>query len=170
MRWITALYRHGMHLRWQVLFLAQKRRRSMYYMKTSAAFDSAHFLHGYHGKCANIHGHRWTLEIMLRSDKLQESGEKRGMLMDFGDVKKMVRTLARNYDHALIYESDSLRPKTLEALNEEGFRLIEVPFRPTAENFAKHFYEILSGQGLPLKSVTVYETPENCAVYEAEEE
>ncbi|MBQ6180486.1 MAG: 6-carboxytetrahydropterin synthase QueD [Ruminococcus sp.] len=142
----------------------------MYYLKTSAAFDSAHFLQGYHGKCANIHGHRWTLEVMLSSSSLKDSGEKRGMLMDFGDVKKIVRTLAREHDHALIYEAGSLRPKTLEALNEEGFRLIEVPFRPTAENFAKYFYDILSGQGLPLKSVTVYETPENCAVYEAEEE
>ncbi len=140
----------------------------MYYLKTSAAFDSAHFLAGYHGKCANIHGHRWVLEIMLESSGLQESGEKRGMLMDFGDVKKTLRSLARSYDHALIYERESLRPATLAALNEEGFRLIEVPFRPTAENFAKHFYEILSGGGLPLKSVTVYETPDNCAVYEPE--
>ena len=34
----------------------------MYRLKTSAAFDSAHFLKGYNGKCANIHGHHWVIE------------------------------------------------------------------------------------------------------------
>lgn len=138
----------------------------MYYLKTSASFDSAHFLHGYNGKCANIHGHRWTVEVKIKGDKLQESGEKRGMLIDFGDLKKAVKKLADDFDHALIYEKGSLRPETVQALNNENFRLIEVLFRPTAENFARHFYEILSVQGLEIKSVTVYETPDNCAVYE----
>ncbi|MBQ3856256.1 MAG: 6-carboxytetrahydropterin synthase QueD, partial [Ruminococcus sp.] len=111
----------------------------MYYLKTSAAFDSAHFLAGYEGKCSNIHGHRWTVEVKIRGEELQSSGTKRGMLIDFGDLKKAVRGLADSFDHALIYETGSLRSSTLAALNEEGFRLIEVGFRPTAENFARHF-------------------------------
>ena len=140
----------------------------MYRLKTSAAFDSAHFLAGYNGKCANIHGHRWTLEVVVESSELISSGEKRGMIIDFGDLKKAVHELADSFDHALIYEEGSLRPATVAALNEESFRLIEVPFRPTAENFARFFCERLTGQGLPVSSVTVYETPENCAVYEVE--
>ena len=141
----------------------------MYYLKTSAAFDSAHFLAGYNGKCANIHGHRWTVEVKIKGDELQQSGEKRGMLIDFGDLKKAVKELADSFDHALIYESGSLKGTTISALKDENFRLIEVDFRPTAENFARHFYDILSGQGLVIKSVTVYETPDNCAEYEVEE-
>lgn len=140
----------------------------MYYLKTSAAFDSAHFLAGYNGKCANIHGHRWTVEVKIKGDELQQSGEKRGMLIDFGDLKKAVKELADSFDHALIYESGSLKETTISALKDENFRLIEVDFRPTAENFARHFYDILSGQGLVIKSVTVYETPDNCAEYEVE--
>ena len=35
----------------------------MYQLKTEADFDSAHFLSGYTGKCSNIHGHRWHVEI-----------------------------------------------------------------------------------------------------------
>ena len=66
----------------------------------------------------------------------------------------------------LIYERGSLRETTLAALNEEDFRLIEVDFRPTAENFAEYFFKLLRNKGLSMKSVTVYETPENCAVYE----
>lgn len=140
----------------------------MYYLKTSAAFDSAHFLSGYEGKCANIHGHRWTVEVKIKGDKLQESGTKRGMLIDFGDLKKAVRDLADFFDHALIYESGSLKASTVQALGEENFRLIEVPFRPTAENFARHFYGLLTEKGLEISSVTVYETPDNCAEYEVE--
>lgn len=140
----------------------------MYYLKTSAAFDSAHFLAGYEGKCSNIHGHRWTVEVKISGEKLIDSGTKRGMLIDFSDLKKAVRDIADSYDHALIYEEGSLRSATVKALTEENFRLIPVDFRPTAENFARSFFEILSGKGLDVQSVTVYETPDNCAVYEVE--
>ena len=125
----------------------------MYLIKTSATFDSAHFLKGYNGKCANIHGHTW------------KEGEKRGMVLDFSDLKKAVRALCGRFDHTLIFERGSLRDATLAALADEGFALTQVPFRPTAENFARHFYEELA-RTLPVKSVAVYETPDNCAVYE----
>lgn len=138
----------------------------MYTLKTSAAFDSAHFLHGYKGKCANLHGHHWVIEVEVCADTLQNSGEKRGMVIDFGDLKKAVRDLADSFDHATIYEKGTLRDTTIAALREEGFRLIEIPFRPTAENFAQSFFDILRVQGQPVSSVTVYETPDNCARYE----
>ena len=138
----------------------------MYILKTNAAFDSAHFLSGYNGKCANLHGHHWVIEAEAGQEALQTSGEKRGMVIDFSDLKKAVRGLADFYDHALIYETDSLKAATLAALNDENFRLIEVPYRPTAENFAKAFFEALSAEGLPVLRVTVYETPDNCASYE----
>ena len=138
---------------------------SMYQLETSAAFDSAHFLSDYNGKCANIHGHRWTIKVSVYADSLADSGEKRGMVIDFGDLKKAVRSLADSYDHALLYEKGSLRAKTLEALFEEGFKLIELDYRPTAENFAFAFFGQLRAQGLPVRRVTVYETPDNCASY-----
>ena len=140
----------------------------MYLLKTSAEFDSAHFLYGYNGKCSNIHGHRWKIEVSVLSEKLIESGEKRGMVIDFGDLKKIVRLLADSFDHALIYEKGSLKENTIFALNDEGFKIIEVDFRPTAENFAKHFYDYFADKGLLVESVTVYETPENCAIYKGE--
>ena len=138
----------------------------MYRLKTAAAFDSAHFLAGYNGKCANLHGHHWMIEVEAGQEHLQQTGEKRGMVIDFGDLKKTVRALADHYDHALIYEAGSLKAATLAALLDEQFRLIEVPYRPTAENFARAFFETLTAQGLPVLRVTVYETPDNCASYE----
>ena len=137
----------------------------MYSLKTSAAFDSAHFLAGYNGKCANIHGHRWVIEALVAQEELIESGEKRGMILDFSDLKKAVRAIAESFDHMLIIEAGSLKPTTIAGLEDEGFRLREVSFRPTAENFAKYFYGLLKSD-LPVKSVTVFETPDNCAVYE----
>ncbi|MDE5861112.1 MAG: 6-carboxytetrahydropterin synthase QueD [Ruminococcus sp.] len=138
----------------------------MYYLKTSSAFDSAHFLSGYDGKCKNIHGHRWVIEVKIKGQELQKTGNEKGMLTDFGNLKKTVRDLAESFDHSFIYEKNTLKPSTIQALNDEDFRLIEVPFRPTAENFAHYFYDILSGEGFELADVTVYETPDNCAVYE----
>ena len=137
----------------------------MYYLKTSACFDSAHFLHGYNGKCANIHGHHWIVEAKINSDKLQTSGEKRGMLLDFGDFKQIVKEIAEGFDHTLIYEKSTLKSTTVAALKEEGFSLVETDFRPTAENFAAHIFAELYNKGLPVSCVAVYESPENCAVY-----
>lgn len=137
----------------------------MYYLKTSSSFDSAHFLSDYDGKCKNIHGHRWIIEVRIQGQELKNSGTEKGMLTDFGNLKKTVRDLAESFDHAFIYEKNSLKPATVQTLKDEDFRLIEVPFRPTAENFARYFYDILSGDGLELADVTVYETPDNCAVY-----
>ncbi len=137
----------------------------MYGLKTSAAFDSAHFLKDYNGKCANIHGHRWVIEAEISGEELQNDGEKRGMLLDFSDFKASLKSLADEFDHALIIEINSLKENTLNALKDEGFRVIEVPFRPTAENFARYFYQRLSSNRLPVNVVTVYETPQNCACY-----
>ena len=49
---------------------------------------SAHFLAGYHGKCANIHGHRWKVIATIKSEKLLEDPQNKGMVTDFGDLKK----------------------------------------------------------------------------------
>lgn len=138
----------------------------MYYLKTSASFDSAHFLHGYQGKCANLHGHHWVIEVKIAGAHLQQNGDKSGMLIDFSELKQAVRELADSFDHALIYEENSLKSNTIEALLAENFCLVPVKFRPTAENFAHYFFEQLYQKGLPVASVAVYETPDNCAVYE----
>ena len=102
------------------------RGEKMYYLTVENSFDSAHFLHGYEGKCSNLH--------------------------DF-------------YDHAFIVEEGTLKEKTVEALNEENFRLIFVKFRPTAENFSKFFFEEVKKKGYNVSKVCVYETPNNCAAY-----
>jgi 6-pyruvoyltetrahydropterin/6-carboxytetrahydropterin synthase len=142
----------------------------MYYLQAEASFDAAHFLKGYIGKCKNIHGHRWRIVASIAGETLQNAGSQAGMLRDFGDLKSDLKALADHLDHALLVEKDSLRPETTAALLTEEFRLIELPFRTTAENFSRYFYQQLTALGYQVAEVSVYETPTNCARYTGEKE
>lgn len=141
----------------------------MYYLTAEAAFDSAHFLFAHEGKCANLHGHRWRIIAKIAGKKLEEEATKAGMLMDFSDFKREIRALADELDHRLIIETGTLKLETLDALEGEGFEVISLPFRPTAENLAKYLYDSMKELGFPMHSMTVYETPDNCAMYEENE-
>ena len=137
----------------------------MYYLKSEAAFDSAHFLYGYDGKCKNLHGHRWRVVAEIKSETLSNEKQTRGMVIDFSDLKAALKSICDELDHCFIYEEGSLKSKTKEALKEEDFKLISVPFRPTAEKFAKHFFDLLANKGFNVNRVEVFETPNNSATY-----
>ena len=78
----------------------------------------------------------------------------------------LLKTETDFFDHALIIEKGSLKPTTLTALQEENFKIVELPFRPTAERMASYFYTKMKFHGYTLRRGTVYETPKNCAIYE----
>jgi 6-pyruvoyltetrahydropterin/6-carboxytetrahydropterin synthase len=141
----------------------------MYYLQTEQSFDAAHFLADYEGKCRNIHGHRWRIIIEVKSLTLQSVGQLRGMVVDFSKLKNDLVEELEFFDHALIIEKNSMKSSTLEALKEEDFRIVEMNFRPTAEMFSKYFYERMASKGYQVKRVTVFETPNNCASYEEDE-
>lgn len=140
----------------------------MFFLTAEAAFDGAHFLSGYEGKCSNLHGHRWRIVLKIKAKELQKEGQQRGMVVDFKDVKKALKDEADYFDHAFIYEKNTLKPKTVEALEEEEFLMRVVEFRPTAENFSKYFFDKFKEYGFEVDEVTVYETPNNCASYREE--
>ncbi len=141
----------------------------MYYLKVSEKFDAAHFLKGYDGKCKNIHGHCWKIEIEFSSQELINTGTYRGMQEDFSIYKEILKNETNRLDHKLLFEKNSLKKSTIIALEDEGFELVEVDFRPTAENLARYFYSKIRGISKnALYSVTVYETEHNCASYREE--
>ncbi len=140
----------------------------MYYLTAEASFDSAHFLNEHDGKCSNLHGHRWRMVAKIAGEQLKEDGPEKGMLIDFSDFKKALQEIADSLDHTFIYEQGSLQLATLDALEAEGFSFVVVPFRPTAENLAKYLFERLRKEGFPVCLMTVYETPDNCAMYEGD--
>lgn len=138
----------------------------MYSLKTETAFDSAHFLTDYYGKCENLHGHRWRVVVYIKQSELQQQGTMKDMVLDFGEFKREVRALAESLDHTFLVEEGSLCKETIDALEGEGFSLTMLPFRTTSENLARYFAEKLIERGLPVSKVEMYETPNNCAIYE----
>jgi 6-pyruvoyltetrahydropterin/6-carboxytetrahydropterin synthase len=143
--------------------------KKMFRVTAKAHFDSAHFLKGYDGKCANIHGHRWTVEAEV-SGGLIAFGEEKQMVVDFGRLREALEEIADFFDHSLIYEDGSLGAVTVDALESEGFSLCPVDFRPTAESFAYHFYNELKDNDFDISRVTVWETPDSSATYIPEPE
>ena len=139
----------------------------MYALQTEASFDSAHFLTDYYGKCENLHGHRWRIVVTIAQESLQTDGTMKDMVLDFGVFKRTVRELADSLDHTFLIEEGSLKPATLAALEDEGFRLTILPFRTTAENLARYVAEQLMAHGLPVVEVECDETPNNRAFWRA---
>jgi 6-pyruvoyltetrahydropterin/6-carboxytetrahydropterin synthase len=137
----------------------------MYKLKTESSFDAAHFLIDYHGKCENLHGHRWRVVAYLAQQELCKEGAHKDMVLDFGEFKSALRKLTEELDHSFIVEEGSLMQETLACLEKEGFVLTIMPFRTTAENLARYFYNRLAELGLPVSEIEVYETPNNCAIY-----
>ncbi len=138
----------------------------MYSLKTEHHFDSAHFLTDYYGKCENLHGHQWRVVAYISQESLQLSGTDKDMVVDFGVFKRAVREVCDSLDHTFLIESGSLKDTTIEALEDEGFNLMIVPWRTTAENTATYIAEELIGKGFAISRIEVYETPNNCAIYE----
>lgn len=137
----------------------------MYGLECEYAFDSAHFLTDYYGKCENLHGHRWRVVAKIEQPELQTEGTMKDMVLDFGVFKKTVKEICDRLDHTFLIEEGSLKPDTLAALQSEGFNLTVLPFRTTAENLSKHIFGELEKRGLPVAEIEVDETPNNRAFY-----
>ena len=137
----------------------------MYGLIAEGHFDAAHFLADYHGKCENLHGHRWRVEVVVESEQLGQEGTERAMVQDFGRFKREVASVCDEFDHRLLVEQGTLKPTTIEALESEGFALEVLPFRTTAENLAHEIFCRLEARGLPVAQVEVDETPANRAFY-----
>lgn len=103
-------------------------------------FDMAHALYGYDGPCKNIHGHTYVLSVTLIGRVLQEAGQpKNGMLIDFTDLKKIVREKVVDiFDHALVLNGDSAHAK-LDQLEKNFEKVHFVNYQPSCENLVLDF-------------------------------
>ncbi len=137
-------------------------------------FDMAHALYNYVGACKNIHGHTYKLQVTLIGSIIKDNNNaKNGMVIDFGDLKKIVKNeIIDVYDHALVVNSANNLKDSLFSCQEEG-KFIELPFQPTAENLIAYFAEIINSKlqtpGVKLHSVRLWETPTSCAEWTAED-
>ena len=131
----------------------------MFRVSQEIEFCYGHRLLNYDGKCKHLHGHNGRLVIVLEAPELDD----RGMLVDFGDIKRSVRTWVDNeLDHRMILHRDDPVIPYLRSINEPMFLIDR---NPTAENIARLVFEYAAAQGLPVKEVLLWETPKSYATY-----
>jgi len=133
----------------------------MYRVTQEIEFCYGHRLLNYSGKCRHLHGHNGRAVIVLEGEQLDD----RGMLLDFNDIKREVRTwIDENLDHRMILcEHDPALP----VLREMGEPLFVIDSNPTAENIARVIYEHAVARNLPVLEVSLWETPHAYATYRA---
>lgn len=101
----------------------------------SFTYEMAHALLGYDGDCKNLHGHSFRLEVTVRGTPVQNPGHpKDGMLMDFRDLKQIVRRNVLDvFDHALALNASTPEP-VVRVLEAQYDKVVLLPFQPTCEN------------------------------------
>jgi len=106
----------------------------------------AHALEGYDGKCANIHGYSYELDVtLLGKPNSDSSSPKLGMVLDFSELKGIVRTeIIEPFDHALVLPNTS-KEKYAGKLDTYT-KMVWVPFQPTCEMLTEYFVGLLEGK------------------------
>lgn len=139
----------------------------MFKVAKEFSFDMAHLLDGHDGKCQNLHGHTYKLQVIVVGET-QTDGAKKGMVLDFTDLKQAVNQyILQPMDHAFIYDQTSEREQKIAALlNELHSKTFALPYRTTAENLAHFIFQRLQAH-LPftLDSIRLWETPTSFAEY-----
>ena len=135
-------------------------------------FEMAHALDCHDGKCHNIHGHTYGLTVTFIGEPIDAPGmPKDGMVIDFSDIKKIVKdNVVDVFDHALVLRDNS---RFLGTLNKEiNPRLMLVPYQPTAEKVLEHMIEIIQShmpENMKLHSAMLRETLSSYAEWFAED-
>lgn len=115
-------------------------------------FSSAHQLRGYKGKCENLHGHNYRVEIYARGRELDNIG----LLVDFGELKEAADEVVQYLDHRNINE--------LTPFDEE--------LNPSAENLARYILERVAARvgddRVSVYKVRCFETPTSVATYQVD--
>lgn len=119
----------------------------MFKLSKQFKFEAAHKLPHHDGKCANLHGHSWVGQIVVEGHGLFCNGAKQGMLMDFGDLKKIVEpTVEKLLDHHYLNETI---PQLVNPTSEELARFLFELWEPQVKAVCEH---------VRLKEVTINET------------
>ena len=120
----------------------------MYELKIISQFSAAHQLREYEGKCENLHGHNWKVEVSVTGNKLG----KNGLLIDFKLIKKATENVLGELDHEFLNDLDAFKTAN-----------------PSSENIARHIFTALSRElnteDIKVSRVTTWESDSACATY-----
>ena len=129
--------------------MAVFRHNKVYTVRVTADFSAAHFLSRYHGKCEQLHGHNYRVELWAKGEDLNEGG----MLVDFALLKDGLRQVCKKLDHT------NLNDNAVFAGDPSAERIARYIFEEVGKLLAAENAELLS-------AVDVYETPASMARYE----
>ena len=129
-------------------------------------FDAAHNIPEHSGLCKNLHGHTYLLEVTLLGE--DNSLDRKGMLLDFGELKRLINHLVVDkWDHSvLIYPQTDFEKDLVYLLNKHDRRVIVFDKVPTAENMAIEIKKTLEKYIRAKFRVKLYETPTSFAEVE----
>ena len=123
----------------------------MFEVTVEQTFAAGHALREYKGKCENVHGHNYRVQVTVEGEQLNRIG----LLVDFVELKRAVRDVIAYLDHQFI---NDLEPFTV--------------INPSAENLAKYFYDEVSARvqiatdtPARIAQVKIWETDTSIAVY-----
>jgi 6-pyruvoyltetrahydropterin/6-carboxytetrahydropterin synthase len=120
----------------------------MYEVKVITHFAAAHQLRNIGGKCEDLHGHNWKIEVTLRGEKLRDGG----LLVDFQEVKEATNSILGELDHSFLNELACFKNQN-----------------PSSENIAAYLFKKLSNtlndNRIEVTKVTAWESDFACASY-----
>jgi 6-pyruvoyltetrahydropterin/6-carboxytetrahydropterin synthase len=120
----------------------------MYELMIETHFSSAHQLRGYRGKCENLHGHNWKVQIYVLAEKLNDLD----IAIDFHELKRLAEDVLAPLDHGFLNDIFPFTEKN-----------------PSSENIAKWIYDSLkkkiNDENVQLSAITVWESETASATY-----
>lgn len=136
--------------------------------------EMAHALEGHDGACRRLHGHSYRLWVTVKGEPLQDGSPKQGMVVDFGDLKRIVQEkIISRYDHSLVMRLTPENGKMIADLAAYYGNVIAVDWQPTSENLVSRFADGIRDE-LPaevtLCSVRLSETATSYAEWTEEDQ
>jgi 6-pyruvoyltetrahydropterin/6-carboxytetrahydropterin synthase len=138
-------------------------------------WSMAHMLANHEGKCKNIHGHTYKMQVEIErvdGGLIHSPGKTdHGMILEFYDLNEIIKdTIVEPLDHAFLYWTDStdeLEHEVAVLLKKYDRKLVEISYRPTAENLATDFMKQIDSKLKPLgagvKELILWESPTSFA-------
>ncbi|MDT7828731.1 6-carboxytetrahydropterin synthase [Pricia sp. S334] len=104
-------------------------------------FETGHALYGYDGKCRNVHGHSYKLSVTVIGTPITDNSHvKLGMVIDFGDLKKIVKEeIVDKLDHATVFNKNTPHVELAKELMQREHQVILADYQPTSENMVIDF-------------------------------
>ena len=137
-------------------------------------FETGHALHGYDGKCKNVHGHSYQLDVTVIGQPISLSSHvKKGMVIDFGDLKAIVKTeIVDVFDHATVFNGTTPHIELAKELENRGHKVLLVNYQPTSEMMLIDFADKIKAKlpnNIQLHSLKLRETGTSFAEWFAED-